>query len=111
MTSDPPALAILAAVAAIAAVATWLVATVAATRLVRRPVVASICSALAAPVATVAIGWTTFVVDVSRHPRSDMPSMALAGWLMMAAAMPVVTAPVAVAVLLRARRRSRRERS
>jgi len=108
MISDPVTLAALARVATIAAIATWIVATLVGRRFAGRLLLAGLCSTLAAPLATAAIGWMTFAIDVSRHPRSDMTAMALAGWLLIAASMPVVTGPVAFAVLLCTRRRHAR---
>lgn len=101
--SDPLAAAFVAGVMLVAALVTWLAARAMGAWAMHRVLLRHLLAILAAPTITLAFGIVMFEIDSARHPRADLPSMALAGVLALAAMMPLVTIPVAIATLYRAR--------
>ncbi len=105
MFSDPEAIAIVTGLGLGTCLVTWLVAGLASVRLMDRHRWLAVALGVgAAPLCMLAYGIAVMVVDGARHPHDDLPAMALAGSIMISMFMPVITVPLTMAILRRARR-------
>lgn len=102
MFSDPEALAILAALAVATVVVTWVFDRVVGRRIARRSrTLAMTVTAAVAPACMLIYGVAIFQIDSRLHPGNDMPPMALAGSIMIAMMMLVLTVPMSVMLVSR----------